>query len=119
MTYDRFVDVVIKPALLVSVGVSAILLMLAVQVASKGVEASPAMTQAVAREDYADWAINQLSQKIVALETQHATERLDARVSVLEDNIGELKLVSRGVAITVFGQLLIGVGSFLRKRQVP
>jgi hypothetical protein len=60
-----------------------------------------------------DWAVNDLSRRLSFVEGQ----RLDGRIAVLEDNMFEIKWMSRGVALTVLGQLFLQGMSVLKGRR--
>ena len=65
----------------------------------------------IARQPYTDWAINALSSRLSTLETQ----RLDARIAVIEVKLNQIFWVSGTVAVAVIAQLMLAAREMLQR----
>lgn len=72
-------------------------------------QASPAPVQVTS---YTDWAINELSRRVTNLEEA----RFDSRISVLEDSVAEIKLLTRAVTGAAIAQCFAVIFMWRRRR---
>lgn len=109
MMYDAFTQRVVRPMLLASIAMSALLLPL--NFAFSWSRAQGVRAQAHG-ESFSDWAVNELSRRVTSIEG----ENLDGRLRVVESDMAELKWLSRSVAVAVIGQFAVAGMGVLKKR---
>jgi len=113
VTYDAFTDRVVRPLLLASVALSAVLLPMNIAIGMRDANLDAQTLNAPAPvTNFSDWAINILDRRLSTIESQN----LDGRLRVNESDMAELKWLSRSVAVAVIGQFAVAGMAALKRR---